>query len=128
MVCCKWGKYVAGLGALRKFTRTFTRQMASPVFTKDQAWEKYVHFPRRVPPVRPWVITSQPIVTGQNKLDFFTLATYNMLAQSLLEEHTTELYRDCPPQFLAWEYRKQGLLALLTGCYADVCVINFSRF
>ena len=100
---------------------TFLRKrMASPVFNKDQAWEKHVHFPRRVPPVRPWVKTSQPIVAGQSKLDFFTLATYNVLAQSLLEEHTVELYRHCPPQFLAWEYRKQGLLALLTGCYADV--------
>ena len=97
--------------------------MASPMFTKNQAWEKHVHFPRRVPPVRPWVKTSQPIVAGQSKLDFFTLATYNVLAQSLLEEHTVELYRHCPPQLLAWEYRKQGLLALLTGCYADVSIV-----
>lgn len=123
MVCCKWGKYGVGYGAQRLQKRFLIRGMATPLFNKDQAWEKYVHFPRRVPPVRPWVVTSQPIVTGQSKLDFFSLATYNMLAQSLLEDHTSELYCHCPPHFLAWEYRKQGLLALLTGCYADVCVI-----
>lgn len=97
--------------------------MATPLFHENQPWERHVHFPRRVPPVRPWVKTSQPIIAGQSKLDFFSLATYNVLAQSLLEEHSSELYRHCPPQFLAWEYRKQGLLALLTGCYADVCII-----
>ena len=101
--------------------RIIRKRMASPIFNKNQACEKHVYFPRRMPPVRPWVKTSEPIVSGQNKLDFFSLATYNLLAQSLLEQHTMELYQHCPPQFLAWEYRKQGLLALLTGCYADVC-------
>lgn len=123
MVCYKWGKYRVGYVVQKFWKRRFTKAMASPIFIKDQAWEKYAHFSRRVPPVRPWVVTSQPIVTGQSKLDFFSLATYNMLAQSLLEEHIRELYRHCPPQFLEWEYRKQGLLALLTGCYADVRVL-----
>lgn len=119
MVCCKWGKHGIIFGT-EFWKRSFTKWMAGPVFHNGHAWEKHVYFPRRVPPVRPWVSLSQPIVAGQNTLDFFSLATYNVLAQSLLDEHVNELYQHCPQYFLAWEYRKQGLLALLTGCFADV--------
>lgn len=49
----------------------------------------------------------------------FTLASYNLLAQSLVEKNL-DLYAHCPPALLAWDHRKQLLLDELIHHDADV--------
>jgi len=100
-------------------------EMASgPYFKRNNCWERHQSRPPRRAPVRPWVVTSPVIIRDHHQPVVFSLATFNVLAQDLLEEHLGSLYHHCPPQFLEWEYRKLGLLSLLTSCSADVSQFN----
>ena len=57
-------------------------------------------------------------IDGRGSLQF-TLASYNLLAQSLLEKNP-DLYTHCPRALLAWEHRRQALLDELIHYNADV--------
>ena len=100
--------------------------MASgPYFKRNSNWERQSRPLHRAPPVRPWVVTSPAIIHDHHKPDVFSIATFNVLAQDLLEDHLGSLYNHCPRQFLEWEYRKLGLMSLLTSCSADVSKSNY---
>lgn len=49
------------------------------------------------------------------------MASYNVLAQDLLEEHHY-LYRHCAPQHLDWSYRRQNVMKQLNKHNPDVCL------
>ena len=49
----------------------------------------------------------------------FTVATYNILAQDLLEMHP-HLYRGTSSEYLDWEYRKSNLMAEMDKYAPDV--------
>lgn len=61
---------------------------------------------------------------SQHKL-VFTLASYNVLAQDLLENNSW-LYKHCPQYCLSWDYRWNNLLAEITHRKPDVSVV-FTR-
>jgi len=51
----------------------------------------------------------------------FSVASYNVLAQNLLEEHYY-LYRHCAQQHLDWSYRRQNIMKQLNKHNPDVCL------
>lgn len=75
---------------------------------------------------RPWKLTELGESfrdSGSSSLnnDFlqFTIATYNVLAQNLLEDNRY-LYRHCEKEWLMWPYRQEHLLAELIFHQPDV--------
>ena len=77
-------------------------------------------------PNRPWINLQEEepnerASTGSDRRGCvqFTLASYNLLSQSLLEKNP-ELYTHCPPALLAWDHRRQLLLDELIHYNADV--------
>ena len=54
----------------------------------------------------------------------FTVASYNVLAQNLLEDHR-ELYEGCGESFLKWQYRRQNLLRDIKKHQPDVSYYLF---
>lgn len=53
----------------------------------------------------------------------FTVLSYNVLAQVLLEEHPY-LYRESDPEDLSWEKRAQRILREVKDCQADVLCLQ----
>ncbi|XP_064622966.1 protein angel homolog 2-like isoform X2 [Lineus longissimus] len=49
----------------------------------------------------------------------FSVMSYNVLAQSLLEEHR-DMYHHCEPSFLNWEYRRKELIEEIKFFHPDV--------
>lgn len=78
-------------------------------------------------PSRPWINLEEeeepnmraPTGNDRKRCIQFTIASYNLLAQSLLEKNS-DLYAHCPPAFLAWDHRRQRLLDELIHYNADV--------
>ena len=77
-------------------------------------------------PSRPWIALKEeesneraPTGNDSKRCVQFTIASYNLLAQSLLEKNS-DLYAHCPPAFLAWDHRRQRLLDELAHYNADV--------
>jgi len=109
--------------------RQLTEMASGSYHKRNRRWEAQRRPTQRPPPVRPWVVTAPAVLLDRDKPDVFSLATFNVLAQDLLEDHLDSLYKHCPPQFLEWEYRKLGIMSLLTSCSADVSVytVKLSR-
>ncbi|XP_071962266.1 uncharacterized protein [Antedon mediterranea] len=53
----------------------------------------------------------------------FSVCSYNILAQNLLDMHP-DLYYHCAPEHLQWEYRKRNLLSELTNSQADIMCLQ----
>lgn len=53
----------------------------------------------------------------------FTIATYNLLAQNLLEDNSY-LYSHCGDRYLEWSYRQKQLLAEIAYYAPDVSGIS----
>ena len=53
----------------------------------------------------------------------FTIATYNLLAQNLLEDNSY-LYSHCRDYYLEWSYRQKQLLAEIAYYEPDVSRIS----
>lgn len=82
---------------------------------------------------RPWINLQEEDPNERTPADSngrgclqFTLASYNLLAQSLLEKNP-DLYTHCPPALLAWEHRRQRLLDELIHYNADVSTTSLFR-
>ena len=80
---------------------------------------------------RHWVYTDSGRMLHRNSADAcqknsfrFSIATYNVLAQNLLEENSY-LYSHCSEErYLEWSYRQQQLLAEITHYEPDVSCIS----
>ena len=57
----------------------------------------------------------------------FKVASYNVLAQNLLEDHKS-LYVHCAAEYLNWEYRKRNLLVEIKQHLPDVSFHFFFMF
>ena len=60
----------------------------------------------------------QVVPTPDDCMDF-TVGTYNILAQNLLDEHLY-LYRHCEPSQLFWNFRKLNILDEIGRKFPDV--------
>ena len=60
------------------------------------------------------------VVIGVGTFEF-SLASYNILAQDLLEEHSY-MYRHCDEKYLRWSYRRQNIMRQLNKHNPDVCL------
>ena len=60
------------------------------------------------------------VVIGVGTFEF-SLASYNILAQDLLEEHSY-MYTHCDAQCLRWSYRRQNIMRQLNKHNPDVCL------
>ena len=84
---------------------------------------------------RHWVYTDSGRMLHRNSSEScqkngikFTIASYNVLAQNLLEENSY-LYSHCSDfRYLEWSYRQQQLLAEITYYEPDVSWINYFSF
>ena len=56
----------------------------------------------------------------------FTVISYNVLAQNLLEDHLS-MYRATDQEHLDWKYRSLNLLKELQAADADVCDCIYFR-
>jgi hypothetical protein len=54
----------------------------------------------------------------------FSFMSYNVLAQSLLEQHS-DMYHHCKPEFLTWEYRRSKLIEEFKYYRPDVSTPNW---
>jgi len=70
------------------------------------------------------VLVCVSVVVGVGTFEF-SVASYNILAQDLLEEHRC-LYGHCNEQYLHWSYRRQNIMRQLNKHNPDVCVCFFS--
>jgi len=54
----------------------------------------------------------------------FSVASYNILAQDLLEQHF-HLYHHCDERHLRWPYRRKNIMHQLNKNNPDVCAFSF---
>jgi len=52
----------------------------------------------------------------------FSVATYNILAQDLIEEHSY-MYGHCDDRHLHWPHRRQNIMRKLNKQNPDVCTV-----
>lgn len=76
--------------------------------------------PKRRPPKRPLVEANKEVRVKDST--HLSVVCYNLLAQDLIDTNN-HLYTHCPPQQLAWDFRKENLLSDLTLSSADVSVV-----
>ncbi|KAK5852605.1 hypothetical protein PBY51_006457 [Eleginops maclovinus] len=82
-------------------------------------------------PVRPlqrhWeaspACSTTPPPPGDSKAFDFSVMSYNILSQELLQDNAY-LYRHCPPAVLPWEYRLPNLLAEIRQQDADILCLQ----
>nr|XP_057921376.1 protein angel homolog 2 isoform X2 [Doryrhamphus excisus] len=65
----------------------------------------------------------KPAPPGGSRVLDFSVMSYNILSQDLLEDNLY-LYRHCPPQVLAWTHRLPNLLAEIQKYDADVLCLQ----
>lgn len=73
---------------------------------------------------RVWQFRGRTGTRHHRKSVQFTIVSYNVLADSLLQSHPT-LYDDCEEWVLHWEYRKKNLLKEILFYDADVRIFIF---
>jgi len=79
-------------------------------------------------PTRLWIPTSvdkavSDCQISKNSFLQFTLLSYNVLAQNLLETHPY-LYRDCAVEALEWSYRWQGIQREIMDMQPDIVCLQ----
>ncbi|XP_076442040.1 protein angel homolog 1-like isoform X2 [Babylonia areolata] len=93
----------------------------------DYNVEKYRRKLKQLP--RQWEVTRYGMVhkshhmhtsrSGRRRPVEFSIMTYNVLAQNLLEDHS-DLYTGCRPRWLDWDHRRQLLMAEIACHNPDI--------
>jgi len=86
-------------------------------FTWYRAGQGSSSSPRRRAPLRPMVEVSKSLKLRHTST--VSVLSYNLLAQCLLEKNM-DLYDRQLPQYLDWDFRKEGLLRELQLSSSDV--------
>uniref|UniRef100_A0A3P9IQL9 Angel homolog 2 (Drosophila) n=1 Tax=Oryzias latipes TaxID=8090 RepID=A0A3P9IQL9_ORYLA len=67
--------------------------------------------------------SSEPPPLGGSTAFHFTVMSYNILSQQLLEDNAF-LYRHCPPAVLSWDHRLPNLLSEIQHLHPDVLCLQ----